>query len=105
MSSYECPPTPPTLPEGDAAITPPPKSPPRSSDDDSRINKNPPKDGEESSKRPKSPEPSCAICLGKLENMSHTNACMHKFCFVCLVTLHTCKVSIFMLMVTFLMKF
>ena len=85
MSSYECPPTPPTLPEGDAAITPPPKSPPRSSDDDSRINKNPPKNGGEESKRPKSPEPSCAICLGKLENMSHTNACMHKFCFVCLV--------------------
>ena len=82
MSAYECPPTPPTLPEGEAAITPPPKEPPRLSDDDSRQRR--PSD-EANSKRPKSPEPSCAICLGKLENMSYTNACFHKFCFVCLV--------------------
>lgn len=92
MSSFECPPTPPTLPEGEAAITPPPKSPPRiTSDEDTSRDQNtsnntPTNDADKnSSTRPKSPEPSCAICLGKLENMSHTNACSHKFCFVCLV--------------------
>ena len=36
--------------------------------------------------RPKSasPEPNCAICLGKLENKSFTDSCFHTFCFVCL---------------------
>merc|ERR1712223_682023 len=71
MSSFECPPTPPTLPEGEAAITPPPKSPPRlTSDEDTSRDQNtsnntPTNDANKnSSTRPKSPEPSCAICLG-----------------------------------------
>lgn len=32
-----------------------------------------------------SPEPNCAICLGKLENKSFTDSCFHMFCFVCLM--------------------
>ncbi|KAK3612351.1 hypothetical protein CHS0354_011069 [Potamilus streckersoni] len=32
-----------------------------------------------------SPEPTCAICLGKLENKSFTDSCFHMFCFVCLL--------------------
>ncbi|XP_045160535.2 E3 ubiquitin-protein ligase Topors-like [Mercenaria mercenaria] len=32
-----------------------------------------------------SPDPNCAICLGKLENKSFTDSCFHQFCFVCLV--------------------
>ena len=36
-------------------------------------------------RRPSSPEPVCSICLDKLENMSCTNSCLHKFCFTCLL--------------------
>lgn len=32
-----------------------------------------------------SPEPNCAICLGKLENKSFTDSCFHQFCYVCLL--------------------
>lgn len=32
-----------------------------------------------------SPDPSCAICLGKLENKSFTDSCFHQFCFNCLL--------------------
>ncbi|XP_050403399.1 E3 ubiquitin-protein ligase Topors [Patella vulgata] len=32
-----------------------------------------------------SPDPNCAICLGKLENKSFTDSCFHMFCFVCLL--------------------
>lgn len=32
-----------------------------------------------------SPEPTCAICLGKLENKSFTDSCFHQFCFTCLL--------------------
>ncbi|XP_064624533.1 uncharacterized protein LOC135486014 isoform X2 [Lineus longissimus] len=32
-----------------------------------------------------SPEQNCAICLGKLENKSFTDSCLHMFCFVCLL--------------------
>lgn len=32
-----------------------------------------------------SPEPNCAICLGRLENKSFTDSCFHMFCFVCLM--------------------
>ncbi|KAL4235668.1 hypothetical protein ACF0H5_004063 [Mactra antiquata] len=32
-----------------------------------------------------SPDPNCAICLGKLENKSFTDSCFHQFCFDCLV--------------------
>merc|ERR1712001_468099 len=78
MSAVECPPTPPTLPEGDAALTPPPKS-PEKSEDESVRRREPPQ------RRPSSPDPKCAICLGNLENMSYTNACFHKYCFVCLL--------------------
>ncbi|XP_069126617.1 serine-rich adhesin for platelets-like [Argopecten irradians] len=31
-----------------------------------------------------SPEPDCAICLGRLQNKSFTDRCFHMFCFVCL---------------------
>ena len=74
MSTVECPPTPPTLPEGEAAITPPPKSLQKSESEEKSDND-----------RSSSPSPSCAICLGKLENVAHTDTCMHKFCFVCLL--------------------
>ena len=91
MSSVECPPTPPNLPEGDAAVTPPPKSPPKSEVDGSMAAKNvqdsTPNEDISKVRRPSSPdEPSCAICLAKkLENTSYTDACAHKFCFVCLL--------------------
>lgn len=39
----------------------------------------------QSNSRPSSPEPDCAICLGKLENKSFTDSCFHMFCFVCLM--------------------
>ena len=42
--------------------------------------------------RCKSPDPTCAICLGQIENMSYTDSCLHKFCFTCL--LEWSKVSI-----------
>ncbi|GLH12525.1 Protein of unknown function [Gryllus bimaculatus] len=32
-----------------------------------------------------SPEPNCAICLGKTENKSFTDSCLHQFCFNCLL--------------------
>ncbi|XP_067002019.2 E3 ubiquitin-protein ligase Topors [Anabrus simplex] len=32
-----------------------------------------------------SPEPNCAICLGKSENKSFTDSCLHQFCFSCLL--------------------
>ena len=35
--------------------------------------------------RCKSPDPTCAICLGQIENMSYTDSCLHKFCFTCLL--------------------
>ena len=74
MSTIECPPTPPTLPEGEAAITPPPKQVHKSEDEEKLGND-----------RSSSPGPSCAICLGALQNVAHTDTCMHKFCFVCLL--------------------
>ena len=44
-------------------------------------------DGGSPSSRPgaASPDPNCAICLGKLENKSFTDSCYHMFCFVCLL--------------------
>ena len=33
---------------------------------------------------PKSPEPNCAICLGKIEDKSFTDRCFHCFCRLCL---------------------
>jgi E3 ubiquitin-protein ligase Topors len=77
MSTYECPPTPPIGDPIIAAKTPPPKSPQKSDEESER-----PKNTED--ERPSSPV-ACAICLGKLENMSYTDSCFHKFCFVCLV--------------------
>ena len=35
--------------------------------------------------RCRSPDPTCAICLGQIENMSYTDSCFHKFCFTCLL--------------------
>nr|WRK57541.1 E3 protein [Recilia dorsalis] len=32
-----------------------------------------------------SPEPGCPICLGRLENKSFTDSCLHQFCFKCLL--------------------
>ncbi|XP_076308862.1 E3 ubiquitin-protein ligase Topors-like isoform X2 [Tachypleus tridentatus] len=43
------------------------------------------KDNSQSSDERISPEPSCAICLGKPENKSFTDSCFHTFCFACLV--------------------
>ena len=79
MSAVECPPTPPTLPEGDAALTPPPKSLEKSDSDESLAKSVP-------QRRPSSPDhdAKCAICLGNLDNLSHTDKCYHKFCFICL---------------------
>ena len=79
MSAVECPPTPPTLPEGDAALTPPPKSLEKSDSDESLAKS-------VSQRRPSSPDhdAKCAICLGNLDNLSHTDKCYHKFCFICL---------------------
>ena len=34
---------------------------------------------------PKSPEPNCAICLGKIEDKSFTDRCFHCFCKLCLI--------------------
>jgi len=42
-------------------------------------------DAPSSSVRPTSPDLTCPICLGRLENRSYTDTCFHKFCFVCLV--------------------
>ena len=61
----EYPVTPPHLPTGEDAKTPPPG-------------------GKPNPNRPSSPDPNCAICLGELENMSYTDSCFHKFCFLCL---------------------
>jgi hypothetical protein len=65
MATDEYPVTPPHLPTGEDAKTPPPSS-------GNRVN------------RPGSPDPNCAICLGELDNMSYTDSCYHKFCFLCL---------------------
>ncbi|XP_069675057.1 E3 ubiquitin-protein ligase Topors-like isoform X2 [Periplaneta americana] len=35
--------------------------------------------------RTASPEPNCAICLGKSQNKSFTDSCLHQFCFNCLL--------------------
>lgn len=32
-----------------------------------------------------SPETNCAICLGKPQNKSFTDSCLHQFCFTCLL--------------------
>ncbi|XP_032788026.1 E3 ubiquitin-protein ligase Topors isoform X2 [Daphnia magna] len=32
-----------------------------------------------------SPDSSCSICLGRHENKSYTNNCLHEFCFTCLL--------------------
>lgn len=42
-------------------------------------------DGQISPTKSNSPEPNCAICLGKLENKSFTDSCFHQFCFTCLL--------------------
>lgn len=41
--------------------------------------KSPPSD------RTSSPETNCAICLGKPQNKSFTDSCLHQFCFTCLL--------------------
>ncbi|PSN49562.1 hypothetical protein C0J52_09747 [Blattella germanica] len=80
MESVQCP-TPP-LPEAG----PSPKSPPRSSP---LPRGSPPferdKSASPTSERPQSPEPNCAICLGKSQNKSFTDSCLHQFCFTCLL--------------------
>lgn len=50
---------------------------------------------------PSSPEPNCAICLGKSQNKSFTDSCLHQFCFNCLLewskvrlTAHYCHETI-----------
>nr|CAD7429979.1 unnamed protein product [Timema monikensis] len=42
-------------------------------------------DVEQPNQERSSPEPNCAICLGKLQNKSFTDSCLHQFCFTCLL--------------------
>lgn len=34
--------------------------------------------------RPSTPDSQCSICLDELTNPSHTDSCLHSFCFQCL---------------------
>jgi E3 ubiquitin-protein ligase Topors len=85
-SSYACPPTPERLP---TSATPPPASELTSKSLDSpptaRKNKRRSSAKMASGRGCSSPEPTCSICLGELENMSCTDSCLHKFCFTCLL--------------------
>jgi len=36
------------------------------------------------SARPSSPETLCSVCLDELTNPSHTDSCLHSFCFECI---------------------
>ena len=87
--SFTYPPTPEALP---TAPTPPPMSAMETADDGESPKKKVEEQEERAPKarmspprRPSSPEPVCSICLDKLENMSCTNSCLHKFCFTCLL--------------------
>ena len=87
--SFTYPPTPEALP---TAPTPPPMSAMETADDGESPKKKVEEQQERAPKarmspprRPSSPEPVCSICLDKLENMSCTNSCLHKFCFTCLL--------------------
>ncbi|KAG8300783.1 hypothetical protein J6590_068918 [Homalodisca vitripennis] len=42
-------------------------------------------DGGSSPSSRSSPEANCPICLGKPENKSFTDSCLHQFCFTCLL--------------------
>jgi len=44
-----------------------------------------PSRNEEHQERSYSPDSTCSICLGGLENKSFTDSCFHAFCFECLV--------------------
>lgn len=46
-----------------------------------------------------SPDSHCVICLGKLQNKSFTDSCLHQFCFQCL--LQWSKVSSYYLKILF----
>ena len=68
----DCPATPPILTEADS------KSPLRRtfSSSESDDMKSPSRDSQDSN---------CVICLGKLQNKSFTDSCLHQFCFQCLL--------------------
>ncbi|KAK6643582.1 hypothetical protein RUM43_005092 [Polyplax serrata] len=68
-----CPATPPVLTEANS------KSPVR------LAASSPDSDGIKSPSR-ESPDSHCVICLGKLQNKSFTDSCLHQFCFQCLLT-------------------
>ena len=93
----ECPATPPNIADCESLRTPSPSKPEPlgslnkisstqsiSVDEDLKE-----KDGSKlqskNDERCNSPDPSCAICLGQIENMSYTDSCFHKFCFTCLL--------------------
>lgn len=99
----ECPATPPNIADCERLRTPSPSKHDQLNSDQSKSDNNQSLantvDGNSSKKdekeqgsraqskteRPRSPEPSCAICLGQIENMSYTDSCFHKFCFTCLL--------------------
>ena len=92
----ECPATPPDIADCALLRTPSPQKDERTenktiksgpaptlaenSDDTKSTNTN-----NKNDERCKSPDASCAICLGQIENMSYTDSCFHKFCFTCLL--------------------
>ena len=99
----ECPATPPNIEDCAMLRTPSPSQELNSRTD--RLDKKSPshteshENGErkkdsktDNDERCKSPDQTCAICLGQIENMSYTDSCLHKFCFTCL--LEWSKVSI-----------
>ena len=96
----ECPATPPNIADCEMLRTPSPSKHDELSTSQNKTAKSQPiagTDGEhqdkkegsdthgKSEERCRSPDPSCAICLGQIENMSYTDSCFHKFCFTCLL--------------------
>lgn len=92
----ECPATPPDIADCALLRTPSPAT--RVENNEVKNESVPePNSGEENSgtndadssrkqdERCKSPDPTCSICLGQIENMAYTDSCFHKFCFTCLL--------------------
>ncbi len=77
-----CPPTPLLL---DGRSTPDPEGGPREAVKEEQKEESRTSVAQENVGRSSSPEPSCSICLGELQNMSYTDSCLHKFCFTCLL--------------------
>ena len=94
----DCPATPPNIEDCAMLRTPSPSQNKELNSREDTTDKNGPihssnqENGESESKskskneeRCKSPDQTCAICLGQIENMSYTDSCLHKFCFTCLL--------------------